>query len=73
MGKGEGGCTGRHFIEAVDEVALIVSPGCDVGLWVEHTADAMLGKGFIVGELWDTVEAPSLRFRVVQTLDLRVD
>lgn len=62
---GEGGCTGCHLIEAVDEVALIVSPGCDVGLWAQHAADAMLCEGLIVGELWDTVEAPSLRFRIV--------
>ena len=62
---GGGGCTGSHFIEAVDEVALIVSPCCDVRLWVQHTADAMLGEGLIVSELWDTMEAPSLRFRVV--------
>ena len=60
-----GGCTGCHFIKAVDEVALIVSPCCDVGLLIQHIADAMFGKGFIVGELRDTMEAPSLRFRIV--------
>ena len=65
IGGEGGGCTGGHFIEAVDEVALIVSPCCNVGLWAQHAADAMLCEGGIVSELWDTMEAPSLRFRVV--------
>ena len=66
-----GRMTCRHLVESFDQMALVLVPGDLERRWREDFSNAIIGEGFVVNQLRDTVKAPTRSLRMVEGLSLR--